>query len=439
MKKYYFITICSIICIIIIQFLYIQNLYRMYILEQEIQIKKTLVIAFDQEVKERRHNSNNQDLAGRKFTLKRIEDMTHEELDSLLRIEPIPTDTIDLDRFIEEGIILTKEEGMTLIDQDFAERDGKPFDLSALDSIFHSYYAKDFPYSLTLLTNTDKKVIDSTGNLDKASADYKSRLLPIGTKGEKRVQLKMDFPFSYFILHEVGLLILAFIMGLFVLLCLIVQLIVIRIKSERLKRWETNAHGTIHDLKAPLNSTVMLLSLIKQSEAKTERKELIGRSILQMKRLAHTINALLLVEQKNNRKLVLHKSILDLKELAEQIKEELEILYQEKPHQIKISSSSSDVEYVKGDKMYIENVLRNLIENALKYSDNGVIINVNIGINAHHQMEVDVEDNGWGVEPKYRKNLFALFYQVPRENERMQKGHGIGLAQSKLIIEAHGV
>ena len=126
MKKYYFITICSIICIIIIQFLYIQNLYRMYILEQEIQIKKTLVIAFDQEVKERRHNSNNQDLAGRKFTLKRIEDMTHEELDSLLRIEPIPTDTIDLDRFIEEGIILTKEEGMTLIDQDFAERDGKP-------------------------------------------------------------------------------------------------------------------------------------------------------------------------------------------------------------------------------------------------------------------------------------------------------------------------
>ena len=101
MKKYYFITICSIICIIIIQFLYIQNLYRMYILEQEIQIKKTLVIAFDQEVKERRHNSNNQDLAGRKFTLKRIEDMTHEELDSLLRIEPIPTDTIDLDRFIE--------------------------------------------------------------------------------------------------------------------------------------------------------------------------------------------------------------------------------------------------------------------------------------------------------------------------------------------------
>ena len=95
MKKYYFITICSIICIIIIQFLYIQNLYRMYILEQEIQIKKTLVIAFDQEVKERRHNSNNQDLAGRKFTLKRIEDMTHEELDSLLRIEPIPTDTIE--------------------------------------------------------------------------------------------------------------------------------------------------------------------------------------------------------------------------------------------------------------------------------------------------------------------------------------------------------
>ena len=436
MRRYYVITSIGIICLIIFQCLYIRNLYDSYRNEQVVQIGKALDIAFAQEVEVRRYELGERHFKERIYTSKRITDMTREELDSLLRIEPIPADTIDLDKFVKEGIALTQEEGMILTRQDESERDGLPFNLAVLDSIFHAYYTKDFPYSFTLLYYKDRKPIETIGDLT-GKADYESRLMPIGTKGERRLLLKMDIPFSYFATREVGPLVASLVIVLFVLLCLIFQLTVIRLKSERLKRWETHAHGTIHDLKTPLNSVVTMLSLFRLTEKDPQKKDLLNQGVVQLKRLAGTIETLLSIEN-NRRELVLRKTELDLPTLCEPIKQELDVLYHDKPHKIEITSTLPDKTKVEGDAMYIENVLRNLIENALKYADAGVKVFVRFQENAQHQVEATIEDNGWGIEPKYRRKLFSQFYQVPRPTGKMLKGHGIGLAQCKLIVEAHG-
>ena len=436
MRVYYIITLLGIICVSILQTLYVQNMYDTYKKEEVVQIEKDLRIAFSQETKERSRKLKPHPLRGRTFTAKSITNMTPEELDSLLRIEPIPYDTIDLDRFKDDGIILTEAEGWTLFSHDDFERDGLPFNLAVLDSIFHAYYTKDFPYSFTLLYYKDRKPIETIGDLI-GKADYESRLMPIGTKGERRLLLKMDIPFSYFVTYEAGPLVASLVIVLFVLLCLIFQLTVIRLKSERLKQWETHAHGTIHDLKAPLNSVVTMLSLFRLTEKDPQKKDLLNQGVVQLKRLAGTIETLLSIEN-NRRELVLRKTELDLPTLCEPIKQELDVLYHDKPHEIEITSTLPDKTKVEGDAMYIENVLRNLIENALKYADAGVKVFVRFQENAQHQVEATIEDNGWGIEPKYRRKLFSQFYQVPRPTGKMLKGHGIGLAQCKLIVEAHG-
>ena len=436
MRVYYIITLLGIICVSILQTLYVQNMYDTYKKEEVVQIEKDLRIAFSQETKERSRKLKPHPLRGRTFTAKSITNMTPEELDSLLRIEPIPYDTIDLDRFKDDGIILTEAEGWTLFSHDDFERDGLPFNLAVLDSIFHAYYTKDFPYSFTLLYYKDRQPIETIGDL-KGKADYESRLMPIGTKGERRLLLKMDIPFSYFVTYEAGPLVASLVIVLFVLLCLIFQLTVIRLKSERLKQWETHAHGTIHDLKAPLNSVVTMLSLFRLTEKDPQKKDLLNQGVVQLKRLAGTIETLLSIEN-NRRELVLRKTELDLPTLCEPIKQELDVLYHDKPHEIEITSTLPDKTKVEGDAMYIENVLRNLIENALKYADAGVKVFVRFQENAQHQVEATIEDNGWGIEPKYRRKLFSQFYQVPRPTGKMLKGHGIGLAQCKLIVEAHG-
>ena len=89
------------------------------------------------------------------------------------------------------------------------------------------------------------------------------------------------------------------------------------------------------------------------------------------------------------------------------------------------------------DPLYVRNVIRNLVENALKYSDDGVQIIIRIS-KKENQAIFTVKDNGWGIAPKYQKKIFTQFFQVPREQMAHQRGYGIGLAYTKYIIEAHG-
>lgn len=114
----------------------------------------------------------------------------------------------------------------------------------------------------------------------------------------------------------------------------------------------------------------------------------------------------------------------------------MDALYRVKPHHIKIVNELPESLRILADGMYIENVIRNLVENALKYSDDGVMVRIILYV-ASNMLQVSVQDNGWGIAPEYQKKLFQQFYQVPREEERIRKGYGIGLAQSKYIIDEH--
>ena len=89
------------------------------------------------------------------------------------------------------------------------------------------------------------------------------------------------------------------------------------------------------------------------------------------------------------------------------------------------------------DALYVTNVLRNLMENALKYSDDGVEIIVRLRKEAS-RLCLEVEDNGWGIERKYHKKIFDQFFQVPSEHEVRRRGYGVGLAFAYYIMEAHG-
>lgn len=114
----------------------------------------------------------------------------------------------------------------------------------------------------------------------------------------------------------------------------------------------------------------------------------------------------------------------------------MDALYRAKPHDIEIVNDLPEEVTIFADSMYIENVIRNLVENALKYSDDGVMVKVVLAV-VDDMLQVSVQDNGWGIAPQYQKKLFRQFYQVPRGEDRIRKGYGIGLAQSKYIIDEH--
>src|SRR5262245_24337695 len=88
------------------------------------------------------------------------------------------------------------------------------------------------------------------------------------------------------------------------------------------------------------------------------------------------------------------------------------------------------------DPNRIQQVLENLISNALKYSKSGG--RVTIELLAHeHEYEVVVADQGKGIEPENLERIFGKFYQVEEAATREQGGTGLGLAICRGIIEAH--
>ena len=149
-----------------------------------------------------------------------------------------------------------------------------------------------------------------------------------------------------------------------------------------------------------------------------------------------TIESLLVIARKDEHRIVLNKTRVDVPKLVEKNKQELAFLYPEKYEHIHIINQLPEGFTVPADKMYIDNVIRNLLENALKYSDEEVEVTVTMETK-EQILAVSVKDNGWGIAPQHQKKLFTQFYQVPRDEDKLRRGYGIGLAQAKYIIEEH--
>ena len=437
MKKYYYITLVAIVATVCLQVSYINSLYNRYVDEKIIGIEDIV-----QKLSTRERIIRDALRVGVKpkerprIMRKHISHMTQEEIDSLRRL-PGGADTIDVIAAQKAGIGGTAGKIVDQLMQDLLLKSGFPLNLNTLDSLWRaSDSIVRHPHQF-LLYDKDTVMISSVGDLESHTPDYVSQLHPIGTKGLQYLQIKADIPMSHFLRHQLWTLALSACMMLLVLLCLFFQLTAIRRKEALLRKREMTINGTIHDLKSPLNSVITMMGWLKQTAPDKETKEMLETSKAGVRRLISNIEALLMTARMDRHQVVLNKSLIDVPEMAEGVKKELSCLYPGKPHTICIINELPAGLQVMADGMYIENVIRNLMENALKYSDAGVMIEVSLSI-VNERLRVSVKDNGWGIAPCHQKKLFTQFYRVPRSEEQQQKGYGIGLAQSQYIINEHG-
>ena len=92
---------------------------------------------------------------------------------------------------------------------------------------------------------------------------------------------------------------------------------------------------------------------------------------------------------------------------------------------------------IKADPLHFPNVLRNLIDNAVKYAPASPRIVIETK-SAGGRLRITVTDNGPGLGPEARKRVFEKYYRVPTGNLHDVKGFGLGLSYARLIVKAHG-
>ena len=151
-------------------------------------------------------------------------------------------------------------------------------------------------------------------------------------------------------------------------------------------------------------------------------------------RLHHLIDNLLDASRLEAGKLPLEKEPLLLDKLAERVAERFRT--QTDTHEIS-AGFPSDFPVVNGDPTRLEQVLNNLISNAIKYSPEGGTIGI-AGRYSDDEVVVTVTDCGVGIPFEEQPHIFESFYRGSREYQQQTSGAGLGLYLAKAIVDAHG-
>jgi two-component system phosphate regulon sensor histidine kinase PhoR len=131
----------------------------------------------------------------------------------------------------------------------------------------------------------------------------------------------------------------------------------------------------------------------------------------------------------------LEKNILSVTELTERVLSQLETKRQEKEQTI---TTRFIAKHLQADGRRVEQVLFNLVENAIKYAPRNKNINVTWDQTANNEITLHVVDNGPGIDPEHHPRLFERFYRVDPARTRDTGGTGLGLAIVKHIMQRHG-
>lgn len=192
-----------------------------------------------------------------------------------------------------------------------------------------------------------------------------------------------------------------------------------------------------HELRnplAPVTTAVHILKLRGDDPAVAFRqREIIERNA---RHLARLVDDLLEVSRINRGKIELRKERVALGELVQQAVTSIQGAAQARRHELTVSLPPGEV-YLHADPVRIVQILVNLLNNAVKYTDEGGRIQF-LASREGDEVVLRVRDNGRGIGPELLPRVFDLFVQGERTLARSEGGLGLGLTLSRTLAELHG-
>ena len=233
---------------------------------------------------------------------------------------------------------------------------------------------------------------------------------------------------SYFGIFLSLLLSLAVISSLFYLLKIINQ-------QKELAAIKNDLISNItHEFKTPIATISAAIEAIKNFnvlEDPEKTNKYLSMSSIQINKLHQMVEKLLETAMLDSEQLVLKKETVDIVDIAEKVVYKHQILAHKK--ELSFFTTLQPC-YANVDVFHFENVISNLIDNAVKYGGNQIEMNISSVLNT---IEITVVDDGNGIEKNQKEKIFDKFYRVPKGNTHDVKGFGIGLYYCKKIIEKH--
>ena len=193
-----------------------------------------------------------------------------------------------------------------------------------------------------------------------------------------------------------------------------------------------------HEIRTPMNSILGFTNLLLSQELTNEQKDWLLTIDKSAQNLLTIINDILDLSKIESGSFELFPEIFSLKHCSEEVVKMLNPQISNKKIELNINIDQEVPEYIIQDSIRLKQVLTNLINNAIKFTDKG-FININASkISSSFQnyiLKIEVIDSGIGISKDGIKKLFTSFSQADTSNKRKYGGTGLGLNISKKIIE----
>jgi signal transduction histidine kinase len=189
-----------------------------------------------------------------------------------------------------------------------------------------------------------------------------------------------------------------------------------------------------HELKTPM--AVLMTNIetaLMNKKIPIDTKEYLETSLGTLSNMNLLLEDLLLLSSLEKYK----KSFvtIDYSLLLKKLIKSLELISEKKKIEVKIITPEKKTT-IKANPTLLNRAISNVIENAIKYSPENSVVEIQVEKNATHLI-TNIIDNGPGIEKKYHKQIFERFFRIDDSRSRKTGGSGLGLAISKEIIELH--
>ena len=319
---------------------------------------------------------------------------------------------------------------------------GYPMSLHNLDSITAELLIQNGlgnQYYIDIINLRTGEKINGIGTQKEPSfMAVKPKYFPIRSDYTQVVQLIITNPNKTF-LERMGLMLAGtFIIMLLVIVCISYQVRFISRFEKIFQIREDFSYAMIHDMKTPLTSIIMALKFLRSGKL-DNRQEMKDKYFdiaeNEADHLLTLTNKVLTISKLENHKLEMNRTEVELIPIIEKLTEKFKAKSQKTVNfitDIKAETAYADAEY-------LEEVISNLIDNSIKYSDESVEIKISTAQDDRYTM-MKIRDNGFGISEKDIHLIFQKFERasaIKRSRKNGASGFGLGLSFVDQVVKAH--
>jgi signal transduction histidine kinase len=239
---------------------------------------------------------------------------------------------------------------------------------------------------------------------------------------------------------EVVLLILGIVFFVVLIFGLVLNTTFLIREIRRNEQHDAFINAVTHELKTPIASIRLYLETLKTRDVdETQRAEFYNIMLADSQRLLTTVEQVLRAGRTGHKRRRIATSVLSVTEIVRECLEITRVRYGlTDSHLMYFESPDASSARISGDLDELRAAFSNLLDNAVKYSDEEVRVSVSVSAVDNKRVAVKVTDKGIGIPNAQLKRIFKRFYRVPGKFMARVKGTGLGLFIVESVVTKHG-